>query len=116
MHYLIGRKSVAKADILLDNDTVSAHHASFFKQGSDYVVEDSGSTNGTFVNGKKVSQSVITAHDTLHFGEYRSSLQELITLSSIDSEEKVKDSVVAKQKCPDCGMIIEKDSICSFCN
>ncbi|PIS47085.1 MAG: hypothetical protein COT17_05450, partial [Elusimicrobia bacterium CG08_land_8_20_14_0_20_51_18] len=47
----IGRK--ADNDLVLDNATVSGHHCKIYKAGETFFIEDLGSTNGTFVNGKK---------------------------------------------------------------
>lgn len=44
-----------RADIYLDDSQVSRKHAQFITEGSKTTVEDLGSTNGTIVNGKKIS-------------------------------------------------------------
>ena len=49
----VGRAS--SSDIVLDEHFVSSTHARFVPRGSFYYVEDLGSTNGTFVNEKRVS-------------------------------------------------------------
>lgn len=43
-------------DIVLDHPTVSSRHASITLLGDHALLEDTGSTNGTFVNGKKVDR------------------------------------------------------------
>jgi len=40
---------------VLDEQFVSSTHARFIPRGSFYYVEDLGSTNGTYVNEKRVS-------------------------------------------------------------
>lgn len=57
----IGRNS--DSDIRIDNAGVSAHHAKIIKEGDDFLIEDSGSRNGTFVNGKRVSRHMLTEGD-----------------------------------------------------
>jgi len=57
----IGRNS--DSDIKIDNAGVSAHHARIIKEGDDFVIEDSESRNGTFVNGKRVSRHVLAEGD-----------------------------------------------------
>jgi pSer/pThr/pTyr-binding forkhead associated (FHA) protein len=56
--------------VLLTDDTfVSQLHARLFRRDKDLFVEDLGSTNGTFLNGRKVSAPVpIRKGDTLQFG------------------------------------------------
>jgi pSer/pThr/pTyr-binding forkhead associated (FHA) protein len=45
--------------VALATDTfVSQVHARVFHRGDDYWVEDLGSTNGTFVNGRKIDGAV----------------------------------------------------------
>ena len=49
----VGRSS--HSDIVLDESFVSTTHARLSLQGQLYVVEDLGSTNGTFINEKQVT-------------------------------------------------------------
>ena len=51
-------------DIVINDPEVSRRHARFFIQGNSYVLEDLGSTNGTFINGQRLS-----APYALHIGE-----------------------------------------------
>ncbi len=57
--------------ICLENDTsISRRHAQLQRQDRALLVEDLGSTNGTFVNGQKVSGQVTAQPgDTVQFGE-----------------------------------------------
>lgn len=49
----IGRDD--KCHIVLDDTYVSQMHARIFARGEGYVLEDLGSTNGTYLNRKKVN-------------------------------------------------------------
>jgi pSer/pThr/pTyr-binding forkhead associated (FHA) protein len=64
----IGRDAV---NIVAINDAeVSRKHARMELRGSTYVIQDLGSTNGTFVNGTRVSGTqVLNPGDTVSFGE-----------------------------------------------
>jgi pSer/pThr/pTyr-binding forkhead associated (FHA) protein len=54
---------------LPDDTFVSQLHARVFRHDGDLFVEDLGSTNGTFVNGKKVSAPVsVRKGDRIQFG------------------------------------------------
>ena len=64
----IGRKP--GHDIHLDNLAVSSSHALIVRDGNDYVVEDSGSLNGTFVNGARVERQMLAHHDEISVGKH----------------------------------------------
>jgi LysM repeat protein len=50
---------------------VSSHHCAFLVQGSHCIVQDRGSTNGTFVNNAPVQQSSpLGEHDRVYVGQY----------------------------------------------
>ena len=49
---VVGRDTTA--DITISDAEVSRKHARFYLQGSAYMLEDLGSTNGTFVNGQRL--------------------------------------------------------------
>jgi hypothetical protein len=57
------------AILLTEDSFVSQLHARVFRREKEIFVEDLGSTNGTFVNGKKVSTPVpIRKGDKVQFG------------------------------------------------
>ncbi len=49
----------------VSDSTVSKRHAELVRDGEQLVVRDLGSTNGTFVNGERVRQSVLEPGDVL---------------------------------------------------
>ena len=66
--YTIGRE--AGNDITLEDPQISRHHARLTRQGNSYVIEDLGSTNGAFVNGRRVSTPVLLSNgDMLGFAD-----------------------------------------------
>lgn len=58
-------------DILLDDLTVSGEHAIVRTRGTESVVHDLDSRNGTLVNGVAVSQKVLCDGDVIDVGIYR---------------------------------------------
>jgi pSer/pThr/pTyr-binding forkhead associated (FHA) protein len=54
--FIVGRSETA--ELTVDSARVSREHARFDRQDARYVLEDLGSTNGTFVNGKKISGQI----------------------------------------------------------
>ncbi len=53
------------------SDQLASHmHARVFPRGHFYFIEDLGSTNGTFVNGRRIDeQTQIKVHDEIRLGE-----------------------------------------------
>src|SRR6185312_16639107 len=49
--------------------SVSSHHAEIILRGSEVVIKDLGSTNGSFINGEKISESVLKPGQTLKLGQ-----------------------------------------------
>ncbi len=65
---VIGRDSASA--IAINDAEVSRKHARLTFQGGKYVIEDLGSTNGTFVNGQRlVSPVVLKSGDVISLGE-----------------------------------------------
>jgi len=63
---VIGRSS--DLDVVLMEDMVSRRHAFLTIQGETIHIRDNGSTNGTFVNGEKVSEAVVNKGDRILIG------------------------------------------------
>ena len=64
----IGRN--AKNDIHIDNLAVSNSHAVVKKVMNTYFIEDLGSTNGTFVNEKKIGKYELLDGDEVIIGKH----------------------------------------------
>jgi pSer/pThr/pTyr-binding forkhead associated (FHA) protein len=64
----IGRRP--GSEILLDNMAVSGNHASIFTIGEDSFVQDLNSTNGTFVNNKRVAKHHLENGDVVTIGNH----------------------------------------------
>jgi pSer/pThr/pTyr-binding forkhead associated (FHA) protein len=62
----IGRAS--RADFIVDTATVSRIHCRLTADGDGLEVRDLESTNGTFVNGERVTQGLLAAGDRLRVG------------------------------------------------
>ncbi|HEX2697866.1 MAG TPA: FHA domain-containing protein [Anaerolineales bacterium] len=65
---VIGRDS--SSGVAINDAEVSRKHARLTFQGGKYVIEDLGSTNGTFVNGQRLaSPTVLKSGDVVSLGE-----------------------------------------------
>jgi len=82
---LIGRKS--DADVVLNNQHVSRHHAKLVKTPEGYALQDLGSTHGTFVNESRVENKALKHGDKISLGKDR------IDLHYFTSESKPAKSV-----------------------
>lgn len=58
-------------DIVIDNLAVSGEHAVMHMTEHEVEVEDLGSTNGTYVNGKAIKRQVLRNGDTIEVGKYK---------------------------------------------
>ena len=63
---IIGRSS--ELDMVLVEDMVSRKHAKITAQGSEWYIQDLGSTNGTFVNGERIKRVKIKEGDRILVG------------------------------------------------
>lgn len=48
--------------------SISSHHCEIILQGKDILIRDLGSTNGTYVNGEKITESVLKPGQILRLG------------------------------------------------
>ena len=59
-----------ESDIFLNDVTVSRQHCRFVVDDGGLTVEDSGSTNGTYVNDARVDQATLKAGDEVLVGRF----------------------------------------------
>ncbi|MFF9893931.1 FHA domain-containing protein [Streptomyces longispororuber] len=64
--YTLGRDP--QGDIALDDARVSWRHATISWSGRSWVIEDHGSTNGTFVQGQRIHQLEVGPGSVVHLG------------------------------------------------
>jgi predicted component of type VI protein secretion system len=66
-----GKLSIGRApdsDLRIPSRDVSRHHCEFLIDAGDLIVHDTGSTNGTIVNGKAVDETELEAGDRVDVG------------------------------------------------
>ncbi len=62
----IGRDS--RADVVLDDDRVSRRHAHIRSRGSDWILVDEGSKNGTALDGQPIAEAALVDGNWVSFG------------------------------------------------
>ena len=67
-------------DIVIDNLAVSGEHALLHLVGSDVVIEDLNSTNGTYINGKAVKKQQLSNSDVIEIGSTSPQVQSRTTV------------------------------------
>jgi tetratricopeptide (TPR) repeat protein len=55
--------------LCLSDAAVSRYHAQIVRLGRDFLLQDLGSTNGSYVNGARVSEQLLNDDDTIQFGK-----------------------------------------------
>lgn len=74
-------------DLAIDVPTVSAHHARIYTYLLASYIEDLNSTNGTYVNGKRVKRHVLKPGDVIRLGTYELTLQKPVK-ETVETESK----------------------------
>ena len=52
-------------DIVLQDDSISRHHAEIRSENGKYILSDKQSTSGTFVNGRRIVHCVLNSGDLI---------------------------------------------------
>jgi hypothetical protein len=81
---VIGRSS--ELDMVLVEDMVSRRHAKISVENGDIFLEDLGSTNGSFVNGEKISKTKLAEGDRILIGT------SIIKVVTSDGSSSVQDA------------------------
>jgi len=80
-----------EADIVIDNTAISRKHISLESTAGIFLISDLGSTNGTYVNGRRIkTNEPVSESDSIQFGKFR-----LMPADAIDVDATIADSVSA---------------------
>jgi len=86
----IGRKP--ENTIHIDNLAVSGRHARVLKIGNKCILEDMGSTNGSFVNNKQITKHILQHGDSILIGKH------VLTFVNIEEKAAQPEPVSAAQE------------------
>ena len=76
---------------------VSRKHCSLVRSDDGLVIQDIGSSNGTFVNGKKVREAALRAGDQIRIG----SLRFIVQIDGVPSEEDAEFTTLSEKTVPE---------------
>jgi pSer/pThr/pTyr-binding forkhead associated (FHA) protein/outer membrane protein assembly factor BamB len=95
--------------IVIDDTTVSSHHAEIVRDGAAWRILDKGSTNGTFVNGKRTASAMLKHGDAVALGKVALRFEDpasgsgtgTVTMATVDAVTKTSvQPVVAAARIP----------------
>ena len=81
--------------------SVSSHHCEILLKGADVVVHDLNSTNGTFINGEKITESVLKPGQILRLGQIEMRLE-------TEAASGIAPPPVGSKKAPDNTVILQR--------
>lgn len=64
---IVGRDP--RSDVVIKSETVSKSHLKIIPKGDQFFIVDLGSTNGTYVNGEKITETLVTPDDMVQLGK-----------------------------------------------
>jgi transcriptional regulator of aromatic amino acid metabolism len=84
-------------DVVVDHPTVSRNHLVIKRQGDRFLVEDQGSTNGTFIDGAQVREAYLRPGALLEMGDVQLRFTPQVAAVEIDpaAEDRLGDLVGA---------------------
>jgi len=105
---LIGRKG--DADVVLNNQHVSRHHAKLVKTNDGYVLQDLGSTHGTFVNESRIEKHPLKHGDKISLGKDRIDLHYFIGDAKPTKTTKADTTQIFERSLIDLGVVLPSTS------
>ncbi|HHN47249.1 MAG TPA: HD domain-containing protein [Planctomycetes bacterium] len=92
---VIGRAN--DSDFQLLDRGVSRHHAVVYFDREQVVVEDLGSSNGTYVNGQRVKRSIVNAGDLVRIGLAALRVHSGISIPDVPTPRPVDDELLDRE-------------------
>jgi len=87
--FTIGRRP--DNDLVIDHAAVSGHHARIVQVQSVFFLEDVGSTNGTFVNNRRIDRRQLQDTDVVTIGKHRLIFRDEVNNGSPSGQPKFSD-------------------------
>lgn len=87
-------------DVVVADASVSGSHCEILKDGENYTVKDLGSTNGTFLNGRRIEEEGLQPGAKLKLGEIPVSFEAEGMTQSASAARKGVDLQTARRDAP----------------
>ena len=87
---VIGRDNTC--DITIPSDEISRNHARIVARPGSILIEDTGSSNGTFVNNLPIERAVVKEGDEIRFDKIRFQVQSFNQLEEFLTEPNSRDT------------------------
>lgn len=96
----VDRTTVGRVDdnaFQIAEPSVSSHHCEILLRGTDIVVKDLNSTNGTFINGGKVTEAALKPGQILRLGQIEMRLESSTATTTTTEKKKLEHTMVIPQ-------------------
>ena len=101
---LVGKMIIGRTkdcDITIPSNEISRHHACIITRPGSILLEDLGSSNGTFVNNKPINKAVIHVGDEIRFDKIRFQIQSVNQVDELLGEpRKIENESVSINSAP----------------
>ncbi|MEU8952535.1 FHA domain-containing protein, partial [Streptomyces sp. NPDC048489] len=91
--FILGRDP--KGDLVLDDARVSWRHATISWGGDSWVIEDHGSTNGTYIAGQRIRQMEIGPGSAVHLGNPTDGPE--LTAGGVPTDDSIPQTQIRQQ-------------------
>jgi pSer/pThr/pTyr-binding forkhead associated (FHA) protein len=82
--------------VVIDQPAVSSHHASIFRDGDTFILEDLQSTNGTFVNQRRISRCRLRHDDVILVGTEKLTFNARSEGPVVDADRAIADETASE--------------------
>ncbi len=94
-------------DVVIDNRAVSRSHARIRREGEQYVLIDLESANGVFVNGKRITKTVLQHDDVITIGKHTLTFKhETLGEKTLIAEAYGADRTILVERMPSASLVI----------
>jgi len=108
--------------VQIKNPIVSGHHARLYQVEGGYIIEDQGSTNGTWVNHRRIQRCLLTEDDQFSMGNHTVSVIDLVQYfaagTSSASLSKADEALVGRTirigRNPECDLQLDAPMVSGF--